>query len=477
MAIHAAQLPMPRRVYGIETEYGITCAPVSEGEPPLDAEQAAQRLFACTLAQEKSTNVFLPNGARLYLDVGAHPEYASAECDQLADLLSNERAGDEIFAQMAGEANSGLESEGVPGRIHLFKNNLDSEGNSFGCHENYLIHRQRDFRNRIKAMVPFFVTRQILVGAGFISRPEDSDGGDGGARFEISPRAGQMWDAVSSASTRSRPMINTRDEPHGDPDKYRRMHVIVGDSNMSQSTLALKVGMTHALLSVMEANPIPLPDFELADPPQAIRATSADLSTQALLERANGSTVTALEIQREIHDYVADFYVQAGWMDSLSAIDRYVFELWERALTAFERGEPQSLATEIDWVAKQRLISAYQERSGIAIGDLRLARLELAWHDVTTAGLRAKLEATGGLRILADPSAVTDAMSKPPQTTRAKLRGDFIAAARSTHRDYMADWMNLRLINGDASKNVLLRDPFAAADQRVDELMEAVKSS
>ncbi|MDY5589423.1 MAG: Pup--protein ligase [Arcanobacterium sp.] len=461
---------MKRRIIGIETEYGITCAPIADGEPPLDAEAAAQRLFAGVLATAKSTNTFLANGARLYLDVGAHPEYATAECDNLADLIANMRAGDALFSAMAADANSALAQEGIPGTIHLFNNNLDSAGNSFGCHENYLIRRKRDFRHSVTSLIPFFVTRQILVGSGFVNRAVQP------ARYEISPRAGQMWDAVSSASTRSRPMINTRDEPHGDPDRYRRMHVIVGDTNVSQSTVALKVGITNAVLNMLETGG-ELPEIALADPPAAIRAVSADLTGKAAVEREAGGTITALELQQEIYTAVIEAYRSQGWLAELSEVDRYVFELWDRALKALAHNEREKLATEIDWIAKERMLRAYQEKSGASLEDPRIARLELAWHDVTAGGLRAALEANGGLRTVISPQAIEAAVTAPPQTTRAKLRGEFIAAAQSAHRDFMADWMNLRLMLADSSKNVLLRDPFAASDARVAELLEAVSKA
>ncbi|MCI6573702.1 MAG: Pup--protein ligase [Actinomycetaceae bacterium] len=461
---------MKRRIIGIETEYGITCAPTSGAEPPLDAEAAAQRLFAPVLAQARSTNTFLANGARLYLDVGAHPEYATAECDNLADLIANVRAGDSLFATMAAQANDELHRDGIAGVIHLFNNNLDSAGNSFGCHENYLIRRTGDFRHSINSLIPFFVTRQILVGSGFVNRSTET------ARYEISPRAGQMWDAVSSASTRSRPMINTRDEPHGDPERYRRMHVIVGDTNVSQSTLALKVGITNALLNVLEAGGA-LPEIELADPPAAIRAVSADLSGKALLECADGETITALDLQQRIHSAVVTAYQNNGWLSELDPLSSYVFDLWERALDALAHDARETLATEIDWVAKERLLRAYQDRSGVSLADSRIARLELAWHDVTAGGLRSALEASGGLHMLVDEAAIQRAVTTPPQTTRAKLRGEFIAAASRAHRDFMADWMNLRLLLADSSKNVLLSDPFSAVDARVDELMEAVSEA
>ena len=243
---------------GIETEYGLMCASTEGGTPPLDPEETAAELFRAVLESGLSTNAFLANGARLYLDVGAHPEYATAECRTVADLVAHDRAGELLFAGMAAEANERLAARGVPGRIHLFKNNLDAAGNSYGCHENYLVRRRPDYRARISTMLPFFVTRQIVAGAGCLRRGED-----GVTRFAFSQRADQMWDAISSASTRSRPMINTRDEPHGDPELYRRMHVIVGDSNVAEPATALKVAATEALLVLVEDGAVLLEDIHL----------------------------------------------------------------------------------------------------------------------------------------------------------------------------------------------------------------------
>ncbi len=444
------------------------CASLNGGTPPLDPEESAQQLFTPVLEKNRSTNTFLANGARLYLDVGAHPEYATAECDELKDLITNDRAGDATFAQMAMELNSDLQQKGIEGRIHLFKNNVDSEGNSFGCHENYLVRRRRDYRARIESLVPFFVSRQILVGAGYIART------DVGCHFEISQRANQMWDAVSSASTRSRPMINTRDEPHGDAELYRRMHVIVGDSNISDSTSALKVGMTEAVLNCLEDG-VRFKNFELDNPIIAIRKVSRDLSGSAVINLASGTTASALEIQTSVYEQVIDHYRTNGWFADLDPIRLYVFDLWERALKGLSNHSLDNLATEIDWIAKKRLLDRYQDRLGVGLDDPRIARLDLAWHDITDAGLRASLEKSAGLKKLVSDDEITTAISIPPQTTRAKLRGDFVAAAMDAHRDYMVDWMNLRLITAEGSQTVLLKDPFVSVDERVDSLMEELE--
>ena len=451
---------------GLETEFGLMCASDSGGEPPLDVEAAAAELFRPILAAGGSTNSFLPNGARLYLDVGAHPEYATAECRSVADLVANDRAGERLCASMAAQADSRLASKGVGGRIHLFKNNLDAAGNSFGCHENYLVRRRTDYRARIAATLPYFVTRQIVAGAGYIRRAKD-----GPAAYCFSQRADQMWDAISSASTRSRPMINTRDEPHGDPELYRRMHVIVGDSNMCEATTALKVAATQAVLAMLEDGGI-LPRMELADPVMAIRDTSADLAGRARLELADGGWITPIEVQERTREAVLRHFDAKGYTAELDASTSYLLDLWGRAVESVKSGDPSAVATEIDWAAKLSLFSRYMERTGATLDDPRLARLDLAYHDITAAGLRPSMEETGMLRTFASAEAVRAAMTTPPSDTRAKLRGDFVEKARRRRLDYAADWTNLRLLEAEGTRSVVLKDPFASVDERVDRLME-----
>ena len=352
------------------------------------------------------------------------------------------------------------------GRIHLFKNNLDAAGNSFGCHENYLVRRRTDYRARIAATLPYFVTRQIVAGAGYIRRAKD-----GPAAYCFSQRADQMWDAISSASTRSRPMINTRDEPHGDPELYRRMHVIVGDSNMCEATTALKVAATQAVLAMLEDGGI-LPRMELADPVSAIRDTSADLAGRARLELADGGWITPIEVQERTREAVLRHFDAKGYTAELDASTSYLLDLWGRAVESVKSGDPSAVATEIDWAAKLSLFSRYMERAGATLDDPRLARLDLAYHDITAAGLRPSMEETGMLRTFASAEAVRAAMTTPPSDTRAKLRGDFVEKARRRRLDYAADWTNLRLLEAEGARSVVLKDPFASVDERVDRLME-----
>ena len=453
---------------GIETEYGLMCASTEGGTPPLDPEETAAELFRAVLESGLSTNAFLANGARLYLDVGAHPEYATAECRTVADLVAHDRAGELLFAGMAAEANERLAARGVPGRIHLFKNNLDAEGSGFGCHENYLVRRRGDFWNDARALVPHLVTRQILIGAGRVL-----PGGHGAApRYVFSQRADQMEDAVSSATTRARPLINTRDEPHADADLYRRMHVIVGDSNIAQGSTLLKVGAMDLLLDYLEEGG-GLADLRLARPMKAIRDTCHDLTGAAVLELADGRTMTPVDLQTE---HLARVSEHVRNLD-LTELHRQVLDLWERGLDAVRSGRPQDVATDLDWAAKHQLLTRYAERVGAELDDPRLSRLALAYHDVSPRdGLRLRMERAGLLRRLVDEKTCRAAVGTPPATTRAHLRGAAVGRAQDLRRDLSADWVNLRL-DDDRSRPVALRDPFSAVDERVDTLMEAMEAS
>mgnify|MGYP000941829812 CR=1 FL=1 len=467
-----------RRIIGVETEYGITCASTTGGPPPLDADHAARELFEPVVRLGRSSNVFTRGGARLYLDVGSHPEFATAECDELADLLAQDRAGEITMADLTEQANTRLEQRGVPGRIHLLKNNLDAEGTGFGCHENYLVRRRGDFWNDARTLVPHLVTRQILVGAGHVllGDPNDpTDPSDHGApaRYVFSQRADQMEDAVSSATTRSRPLINTRDEPHADAELYRRMHVIVGDSNIAQGSTLLKVGAMDLLLDYLEEGGS-LADLQLAFPMRAIRDTCHDLSGGALLELSDGRTMTALEMQAEHLDRLRNHV--AGDLE-VTELHAAALDLWERGLQAVRLQQPELVATELDWAAKHQLVTRYCQLHGTDLTDPRVTRLTLAYHDVSPEqGLRQRLENAGMLRRFVDDEACRRAIDTPPATTRAHLRGAVVARAEDLRRDLTVDWVSLRLDDG-ASPTVTLSDPFCAADERVDALLENMEHS
>ena len=466
--------PLARRIIGVETEYGITCAPTTDGPPPMDADHAARELFEPVVQRSRSSNVFTRGGARLYLDVGSHPEFATAECDRLEDVLAQDRAGELVMADLAEQANVRLAATGVPGRIHLLKNNRDAEGNGFGCHENYLVRRRGDFWNDARTLIPHLVTRQILVGAGHIAAAGDTRrAADGLRAYVFSQRADQMWDAVSSATTRARPLINTRDEPHADAERYRRMHVIVGDSNIAQGSTLLKVAAMDLLLDYLEHGG-ELGDLALADPMRAIRDTCHDMSGGVLLERSDGRTITPLEVQAEHLGRLRDHVAQGV---EVTALHEAALDLWERGLQALRLQQPELVDKELDWAVKHRLLTRYCQRHDTDLTDPRVSRLALAYHDVSPGeGLRQRLEGAGLLRRFVDEATCRQAVDTPPATTRARLRGAVVARAEDLRRDVSVDWVGVRLDDGVCSP-VTLSDPFCAVDERIDALLESMGRS
>ena len=466
--------PLARRIIGVETEYGITCAPTTDGPPPMDADHAARELFDPVVQRSRSSNVFTRGGARLYLDVGSHPEFATAECDRLEDVLAQDRAGELVMADLAEKANARLAATGVPGRIHLLKNNRDAEGNGFGCHENYLVRRRGDFWNDARTLVPHLVTRQILVGAGHIAADGDTRRAAAGLRgYVFSQRADQMWDAVSSATTRARPLINTRDEPHADAERYRRMHVIVGDSNIAQGSTLLKVAAMDLLLDYLEHGG-ELGDLALADPMRAIRDTCHDMSGGVLLERSDGRTITPLEVQAEHLGRLREHVAQGI---EVTALHEAALDLWERGLQALRLQQPELVDKELDWAVKHRLLTRYCQRHDTDLTDPRVSRLALAYHDVSPGGgLRQRLEGAGLLRRFVDEATCRRAVDTPPATTRARLRGAVVARAEDLRRDVSVDWVGVRLDDGVCSP-VTLNDPFCAVDERIDALLESMGRS
>jgi len=453
---------MERRIFGLETEYGVTCAaPDGRG---LSADEVARYLFRKVVAWGRSSNVFLRNGSRLYLDVGSHPEDATAECDDVRQLLTYDKGGERILEGLVADAQQRLEHEGLPGTVHLFKNNTDSAGNSYGCHENYLVRRQGDFTRLSEILVPFLITRQVLVGAGkVLATPR-------GAVFCLSQRADHIWEAVSSATTRSRPIINTRDEPHADAEHFRRLHVIVGDSSMAEPTTLLKVGSTDLVLRLIEAGVV-MRDLTLENPIRAIREISHDRTGHHPVRLADGRTITAVDIQAEYYRRVRD-YVDTH-LDP-SPTTKAVLDLWERGVRALETGNLSLVERELDWVIKLRMIERYQEKHDLSRTDPRIARLDLAYHDISrTQGLYNLLAARGLVDRVTTDLEILESTAVPPPTTRAKLRGDFVRAAQEARRDYTVDWVHLKL-NDQAQRTVLCKDPFRSVDDRVDRLIESM---
>jgi proteasome accessory factor A len=447
-----------RRIFGLENEYGVTCT--FRGQRRLSPDEVARYLFRRVVHWGRSSNVFLENGARLYLDVGSHPEYATPECDSVVDLIAHDKAGERILEALLAAAEVRLHEEGISGDVYLFKNNTDSAGNSYGCHENYLVARQGEFARIADILIPFFVTRQIYCGAGKVLH------GPRGAQFCLSQRAEHIWEGVSSATTRSRPIINTRDEPHADAERFRRLHVIVGDSNMSEFTTFLKIGVTDLVVRMVEENTV-MRDLTLENPIRAIREVSHDITCKRKIKLATGRELSAIDIQNEYFDRASRFLERRG-ADELSA--RILHE-WGTALDALAAGEPERLVDKVDWVAKHALVERYRARNGVPLSHPRIALMDLAYHDVNRErGLYYLMERRGKMTRVVPDKQVQRAMREPPQTTRARLRGEFIRQAKQKRRDYTVDWVHLKL-NDQAQRTVLCKDPFRAVDERVEQLI------
>ena len=458
MAAGGQTRDVDRRIFGLENEYGVTCT--FRGQRRLSPDEVARYLFRRVVSWGRSSNVFLRNGARLYLDVGSHPEYATPECDNVVDLVAHDKAGERILEGLLVDADRRLREEGIAGDIYVFKNNTDSAGNSYGCHENYSVGRHGEFGRLADILIPFLVTRQIICGAGKVLQTPR------GAVYCVSQRAEHIWEGVSSATTRSRPIINTRDEPLADAERFRRLHVIVGDSNMSETTMLLKVGATDLVLRMVEAGTV-MRDLTLENPIRAIRDVSHDMSGRRKVRLANGREMSALEIQYEYLTRARDFTDRNG----LDAISSRVLEMWERSLGAIESGDLDKIAREIDWAAKYQLIERYRARHDLPLSAPRIAQLDLAYHDVHRGrGLYYLLQRTGSVDRVVRDLDIFEAKSIPPQTTRAKLRGEFIRRAQERRRDFTVDWVHLKL-NDQAQRTVLCKDPFRSVDERVEKLI------
>jgi proteasome accessory factor A len=282
----------------------------------------------------------------------------------------------------------------------------------------------------------------------------------------VSQRAEHIWESVSSATTRSRPIINTRDEPHADAERFRRLHVIVGDSNMSETTTLLKIGSTDLVLRMIEAGAI-MRDLTLDNAIRAIREVSHDMTGRSRVRLANGRELSALDIQYEYLNRAKDFTAKNG----LDPVSKRVLDMWERALSAIETGNLDMIAREIDWVTKYQLIERYRARHDLPLSSPRVAQLDLAYHDVHRGrGLYYLLQRAGAVERAARDIDIFEAKSVPPQTTRARLRGEFIRRAQEKRRDFTVDWVHLKL-NDQAQRTVLCKDPFRSVDERVEKLI------
>jgi len=453
---------MLRRIFGVETEYGITFS--LRGQRRLSPDEVSRFLFRKVVAWGRSSNVFLENGSRLYLDVGSHPEYATAECDSLHDVVAQDKAGEAILRELVEHAQQQLTEEGIRGDIFLFKNNTDSTGNSYGCHENYCIERIEDLSRLEQVFIPFLVSRQIFTGAGKVVTNGN------GTTYSMSQRAEHIWESISSATTRSRPIINTRDEPHADPEKYRRLHVIVGDSNMSEFATYLKIGTASVVLAMIEDKTTVLRDYNMASPINALRDISYDLWSKEPVRLLSGRDMTALEIQDDLCER-AESFIQGRDLpeDQVNAV-----RLWREVIEQY-RLDPMGLADRVDWIAKLQIIERERERSGVELSDPKIALIDLLYHDTDfRRGLYYRRQARGHLRRMVDDDDIALASHTPPATTRAHMRGTFIKAAKEWRRDFTVDWVHLKL-NDEMQRTVLLKDPFKSNDDRFQKLLASLE--
>ena len=451
---------MHRRIFGLEVEYGVTCT--FRGQRRLSPDEVARYLFRRVVSWGRSSNVFLENGARLYLDVGSHPEYATPECDSVRSLVVHDKAGERILEALTEQAEQRLQEEGIAGQIYLFKNNTDSAGNSYGSHENYLVARFGEFQKLADTLIPFLVSRQIFAGSGKILQTPR------GAIYSISQRAEHIWEGLSSATTRSRPIINSRDEPHADAERYRRLHVIVGDSNMSEYATWLKVATADLVLRMIEGGAV-MRDLTLDNPIRAIREISHDMTCQRRVRLAGGREITALEIQRAYFERVSQYIEHTG---SDPETDLVLSE-WGRVLDTLA-DDPLKLSRECDWVAKYHLVDDYRRRHDLPLSSPRVGMIDLQYHDVSRKrGLQQLLARRGKMDRVVEDDDIEEAGHTPPQTTRARLRGEFIREAKRRRRDFTVDWVHLKL-NDQAQRTVLCKDPFRATDERVDKLIASM---
>src|SRR5438132_12315084 len=404
-----------RKVCGIETEYGIVLRGVGESNPVTassvlinayvsqlhrkvdwDFEDESPGRDARGFAREGAmapevethlVNAVLTNGARYYVD-HAHPEFSTPECATALECVCWDKAGERILARSMQAAAAVL----PPGHdIFAYKNNSDRKGNSYACHENYLMDRSVPFGRIVQHVMPHFVTRQIYTGAGKVGSEAPSQTSES-VPFQLSQRADFFEEEVGLETTLKRPIVNTRDEPHADAQKYRRLHVIIGDANLCEVATYLKVGATAIVLAMIEDDWFGDVDLSLAAPVQALRRVSYDLSLSVPLELADGRRMSALEIQWEQLDLARKYAEDRGLEAVGCEVGRDVLVRWEGVLTALET-DPASLAGQLDWVAKHKLLDAYRGRHGLAWDDPKLAAMDLQYHDVRPGrSLFAKLE-------------------------------------------------------------------------------------
>lgn len=460
---------MNRRIVGLETEYGVvvvpTAHPHADAEPGKDptlptVDEAVTLMFAATPNANRTTNHFLRNGSRLYVDIGSHPEYAGAECDNLRDVVANDLAGDLLLADLAQTANASLTGRGVQARLHVLRNNVDSVGNTFGCHENYQVPRDVDFDKLTAAMTAFLVTRPVLTGCGHVVIDRDGRG-----QFAFSTRAEHIGSTTSADPTKSRPLINTKDEPHADPGLWRRLHVLSGDSSVCETTTALKIGWTCLVLDLLETG-ADLTGLVPLDPLAAMRGFNTDLSSTMRVPTRDGRRLRAVDIQEEFLTRVLARPATEG-SPARGTEAAWVLDLVQEGLDALRSGRHEVVQTRLDWAIKRRLLTEYADGRGLDLADPRVARLAFAYHDVDPrSGLAPALRAGGHMQSFVTQDEVQAARQTPPQTTRARVRGDFVAWADARGYQASVDWSSVRL-NVPVGPQVDLPDASASSSPQM----------
>src|SRR5712691_485900 len=481
------------KVMGIETEYGISGPGISDFNPVLSSSMLINS-YAGTLRrirwdyeqesplrdargfepiQERQpveedlglANVILPNGARYYVD-HAHPEYSTPECATPRGLVTHDKAGERILEKSLEAVQHLL---GAGQRLAIYKNNTDGKGNSYGCHENYLVDRRTPFSRIVRDLTPFLVTRQIFTGAGKVGA-EGSRAEGRGLSYQLSQRTDFFEAEVGLETTLKRPIINTRDEPHADPEKYRRLHVIIGDANMSEVATFLKVGSTALVLKMVED--YLLPDLSLENPVAALHDVSWDVSCRQTVRLRDGRRVRALELQWEYLDLAKKFVKET----EPTAANGETLQRWETILTGIEE-DPFSLHRELDWVAKHRLVEGYRERDGLGWKDPKLAMVDLQYHDVRRSrGLYYRLVETGKMERLVSEAEIEEAMMVPPDDTRAYFRGRCIDRYRQSIA--AASWDSIIFdVGSDALQRVPTREPLRGTREHVEDLIQTSETA
>ena len=408
-------------------------------------------------------NKTLINGARYYVD-HAHPEYSSPEVTNARDLVIHEKAGERIIEISRREASSMLDANS---QMLIYKNNSDRKGNSYGCHENYLMDRRTSFKQIVEHLMPFFVTRQVFAGAGKVG----SENRGSPCAYQVSQRADFFETEVALDTMVKRPIINTRDEPHADREKYRRLHVIVGDSNMSEYTIYLRHGVTSLVLSMIEDGAVTR-DLLLRAPVRAIKQISHDPTCQAKVQLDNGKQMTAVELQSEYLD-MAQAYLSTKSPDPVLAD---VMRQWEHVIDCLGR-DPMELDTKIDWVIKKRMIEEFMDRKNLDWDSGPVEMLDLQYHDSRPEqGLFYILERQGRADRIVSEDEIVQAIHRPPTDTRAYFRGECLR--RYPQEVFGVNWDSISFgVEGEPVKRIMMTEPLKGSKAHVSELLERSSSA